>query len=167
VFLLAFRDGTVAAYDATGLFHDREDDAAYPQAVGGEIYTFRHLHNVISQVQQSSFSASSTSSSPLGQGVTGIEFITGHRSRAVTCGADGKCRVIDSEKKAIIRSWHVRAPATALSLMSSKSAKSPLAAVGRLDGKISIYELSGTLLHEIVVGESPQKVCSYQALPIW
>lgn len=159
VFLLAFKDGTVAAYDAAELFHDRKDIVAYPQAVGGETYTFRGLHIASSHIRQSSFGAlSSVPSSPLGQSITGLEFITGHRSRAVTCGADGNCRILDFETKMIVRSWHVRAPATALSLLSSKSAKSPLVAVGKLDGKVSIHELSGALLHEVIVGGFLQQV---------
>lgn len=138
-FLLAFKDGSVAAYDGTRL--DR-----------GEIHTFKNLHAVSSrsEVNNKSNVCGATALS-----ISGVAFLPGYSSRAVTCGGDGKCRIIDFDKRTIIRSWHVRAPATSMALLSVPSSRSHLIAVGKLDGKVLIHDLSGATLREMVIEEGP------------
>ncbi|KIW07084.1 uncharacterized protein PV09_01968 [Verruconis gallopava] len=167
VFLLAYKDGAVAAYDATRLLRSYGDNTAFPQSHGAEIHVFQGLHAVSSRSVAdpddsprprehdcTGFGLEIIRSSSRGLNITGAAFLPGSRGQAVTCGIDGKCKVIDFEKKYTIRSWHVRAPATALSVLPPGAEKVPLVAVGKIDGKVAVYHLSGTLLKQFEIGES-------------
>ena len=156
-FLLAFKDGTVAAYSAPSLFRACTSRDAHPQSVGGEMAVFTHLHNV-SLRSLASDSESNTCPGAQGLSIGGAAFVPGHRNRAMTCGADGKCHLIDFDNKTVVRSWHVRAPATSLSIHSSKATRTVLIAVGKLDGTVSIYDIKGSLLHSAIVEPSPSEM---------
>lgn len=50
-------------------------------------------------------------------GVAAVDFIPGYKSRTVSIGHDGKCRLVEFEGGAqILRTWHVSGPATCLSI---------------------------------------------------
>ncbi|TKA77977.1 hypothetical protein B0A49_02437 [Cryomyces minteri] len=125
-----------------------------------------------------------------GAAITAAAFMSGHKTRAVTVGADGRCRLVDFESGGkILRTWHVRGPATSLSILSLKSnpslastTKGPsgpkkglkdgrnttnmhkptttdnVLAVGRVDGKVLLFDSVGLLLAEQVVDQSAGRV---------
>ncbi|KAF2141077.1 uncharacterized protein K452DRAFT_272899, partial [Aplosporella prunicola CBS 121167] len=69
VFLIAFKDGTLAAYDATRILGKSARGGQ-----GGEIGHFNDLHTSIGTVSIGSVAV----------GITGAAFLPGHRSRAVS-----------------------------------------------------------------------------------
>jgi hypothetical protein len=114
--------------------------------------------------------------------VTGLGFIAGFRARAVSVGADGRCKVVDFERLTVLQEWHIKGPATALSVLSLKvvehgesvatvdrrrvvsqtSLKASVpehkgvsevcyVAIGRIDGRVLIYDTQGNLLRDVVV----------------
>ncbi|KAH0543107.1 hypothetical protein FGG08_002533 [Glutinoglossum americanum] len=202
VFLLAFADGALAAYDATRLFRDggkgerRAGTAA--GSVDGEIAHVSSIHTIGTAATSdpgdgvNARIGEETQSSRAGDvsvGLTAAEFIPGFRARVVSVGTDGKCILVDFEgegKKAgvVLKTWHVRAPATSLSLLQVNDAhlagrtgggidgamqkrreilvatgksgdKGPgnpyLIAIGRVDGKVVVFNSSGGLLGEKTV----------------
>lgn len=53
-------------------------------------------------------------------GISAVDFIPGYKSRTVSIGHDGKCRLVDFEGGVkILRTWHVSAPATCLSVSAN------------------------------------------------
>ena len=108
-------------------------------------------------------------------GISAVAFVPGRKATVVTVGADGKCCVVDftqpSKQKAILlKSWHIRRPATSLSVIcSTKNAsisqleraddpeselrhdlpnESYYIAVGRSDGRVLLFDLDGKALGE-------------------
>ncbi|KAL7266609.1 hypothetical protein RUND412_010841 [Rhizina undulata] len=112
IFVLAFGDGVLAAYDYSKISggSKAKKDGKVGVGQGGvkEIHAFRHLHDP-------SISGSA--------GITGVQFVPGHRSRAVTVGEDGRLFLLDFETPATLGSWHIGAPATALSIRPAASVK--------------------------------------------
>ena len=158
IFLLAFRDGSVAAHDASrigrihgGLYANQNDVRS------GEICSIRKLHRA------------TTDGAKLAS-MTGAAFLPGFKTRAITVGSDGRCRVIDfAGKGEILRTWHAKAPATTVSVLSIKTAaasKDPFSrsrashtiggptstdnviAIGREDGAVHLYDSVGILYAE-------------------
>lgn len=107
---------------------------------------------------------------PRASGVTAVAFVPGRTAVAVTVGADGKCCVIDftqstPDKAVLLKSWHLKRPATSLSIVcyAQKSAVNQkitqaaaveelngtyCIAIGRDDGRVLLFDLSGTPLGE-------------------
>ncbi|KAF1817303.1 hypothetical protein P152DRAFT_453883 [Eremomyces bilateralis CBS 781.70] len=166
VFLLSFKDGSLAAYDASRLV--RMDARASAQSHiakqgrGGEIGRFAQLHTVARHGSALS-------------GIVGVKFLPGHRSRAVTVGCDGKCRIVNFDYGGkILKTWHVQGPGTSLSLLPEKwdekrhlaastrrtgsrtigdgvSQEKMVIAVGRQDGKVLLFSSDGHCLCEKVI----------------
>ncbi|KAF2754579.1 hypothetical protein EJ05DRAFT_145351 [Pseudovirgaria hyperparasitica] len=118
--------------------------------------------------------------------ITGAAFIKGYQSRAVSIGRDGKARIVDFDLGGkILRTWHVKAPATSLSVYQTKPAsptgQSPgkrkaasrptsqtsstqstasdhIIAIGRQDGKVLLFNAIGLLLQEKVVDSDSNPV---------
>lgn len=103
IFLLAFRDGSVAAYDATRIGRHQAGQFADQQGVShGQISGFSKLHRA------------TTEGSKL-TAITGAAFLPGFKTRAVTVGSDGRCRIVDfAGKGEVIRTWHAKAPITSV-----------------------------------------------------
>ena len=192
VFLLAFADGILAAYDALHMFRngskrERRDGLARTGCFG-EIGHVKGLHAA---------GTKSTSSDPITPpdfatldaddevasggscgGSIAVSFLPGFTARAISTGADGKCHLVDFETpdkgvSRVVRSWHVRGPATSLSVIPLKGRRSTttpkvlntarreetfgnvcnesLIVVGRLDGKVCMFSDSGTLRGEVIV----------------
>ena len=82
-FVLGFQDGTLAMYRlALPLFHKRYRECGTRQTRPFQLQPVRvgalkELHN------------------PSMGGLTAVEFIPGYKSRVVTIGHDGKCRIVD------------------------------------------------------------------------
>lgn len=156
IFVLAFTDGVLAAYDSTRLVRGDKARATAKKgnvgSGGGEhIHYFGHLHD-------GSISG--------GAGITGVEFIPGYRARAVSVGEDGRLFIIDFEKKDVLGSWHVGAPATSVSVrpaVGKDAGKSSgdagwMVAVGTIHGKCFVFDGGGTKVCEQTVDTEAGKV---------
>jgi len=170
IFLLAFGDGVLAAFDYTKLSSAKTGNKKENAGLGVTrchargIHAFRHLHDP-------SVAGSA--------GITGAGFVPGQRSRAVTVGEDGRCFLVDFEKGDTLGSWHIGAPATGLTLReidaAAQSKKEELGgyliAVGTVHGRCLVYDGNGNKVAERVVdteGESildVEWVCSPDLAP--
>lgn len=103
IFLMAFRDGSVAAYDCTRVGRHQGGQYADQYGVGhGQIASFSKLHRA------------TTETSTLAS-ITGATFLPGFKTRAITVGSDGRCRVVDfAGKGEVLRTWHAKAPVTSV-----------------------------------------------------
>ena len=103
IFLLAFRDGSVAAYDSTRIGRHQFGQFADQQGVGhGQISSFSKLHRAATGASKSA-------------SITGAAFLPGFKTRAITVGSDGRCRIVDfAGKGEILRTWHAKAPVTSV-----------------------------------------------------
>ncbi|KAK7547742.1 WD40-repeat-containing domain protein [Phyllosticta citricarpa] len=180
VFLLAFKDGTLAAYDATRIL-----GRAGRGGTGGEVGSFKNLHNVTSLIvadkENDCFRSPGVGRST---SITGAAFLPGHRSRAISVGADGRCRLLDFDRGGtILRTWHVKGPATSLSILSIPARpRSPVRqkpgnaarstalgdalnntiAIGRQDGKVLIFDSVGLLLTERTIDAEAGRIVDVQ-----
>ncbi|KAK3066815.1 hypothetical protein LTR53_016676, partial [Teratosphaeriaceae sp. CCFEE 6253] len=111
VFLLGFKDGTIAAYNANNASDSGHD---------GEIGHLRQAHI----------------------GATCAVFIPGAKASVLSVGKDARCRLIDLSDEHVVRTWHGEAPLT------SVCACDGLIAVGRIDGRVRLYDLDGVLQAE-------------------
>jgi len=156
IFVLAFADGVLAAYDSTRLIRGDKARATAKKgnvgSGGGEhIHCFGHLHDA-------SISG--------GAGITGVEFIPGYRARAVSVGEDGRFFIVDFEKRDVLGSWHVGAPATSVSVrpaVGKDAGKSSgdagwMVAVGTIHGKCFVFDGGGTKVCEQTVDAEAGKV---------
>ena len=176
IFLLAFADGTAAAYDVSCMYRSQPYGAAPGSLAGslanGEIGYMRKLHAVGSTVSPTPSGLNSVDLALDGQttvsSITAVALVPGYRALAVTVGADGKCCVVDftqptRTRALLLRTWHLRRPATSLSIVCYKSdpARGQLdgpkeshppanenycIAVGRQDGKVLLFDLGGKQL---------------------
>lgn len=149
LFLLAFGDGVLAAFDYAKLpitrTHKKENTGfGVIRCHARGIHAFRHLHDP-------SIAGSA--------GITGAGFVPGQRSRAVTAGEDGRCFLVDFEKGDTIGSWHIGAPATGLTIREITEGPSSrkeelgeyLIAVGTVNGKCLVYDGNGNKIAERVI----------------
>lgn len=161
IFLLAFRDGTVAAYDSTRISRNERQSAS-----DGEISCLRNVHRAV--VTGAESSRQPTLAAP----VVGAAFLPGFKTRAVTAGRDGKCKIIDFARGGVmVRTWHAKAPLTSVSVLALKpplekqdaptaatrkrasashtiggpTSTDCMIAVSRIDGQVHIYDSVGIL----------------------
>ena len=195
VFLLCFLDGTIASYNLPRNYRGdcSENKQNYFTGLHGcERNYFKRLHRIANvnvesgsigrPAKEASVSKDNFSSNEIGSAayaVAGAAFVPGYRSRAVSVGADGKCRLIDFENKGkLLRTWYIGASATCLSILGLGEMKPALApsdwysnghevenknyliAIGRTDGIVMLYDSVGLLLQEWVVSEARAKVTS-------
>jgi hypothetical protein len=190
IFLLAFKDGTIAAYDATRLARSsapRNVSTSRPAANGhtGEISHFSNLHR-ITNVRNLSDPPDASLDTKIGSksvAITGAEFLPGFRTRAISVGADGRCRLIDFEGGGkILRTWHAQAPVTSLSvtainpsLQTARTASkqksgvvgtapesNTVIAVGRVDGQVLLFDSVGLRLDQVLVNALGEKIISVE-----
>ncbi|KAK5172079.1 uncharacterized protein LTR77_003716 [Saxophila tyrrhenica] len=169
IFLLAFADGTAAAFDATKIARKQTGAYANQESVNhGEIGHFAKLHRPTTATHKTVC-------------IEDAAFLPGYQSRAVTVGRDGKCRLVDfADGGVVLRTWHAQAPVTSVSVLPRKASVSGLAtghpsrrsagarepsaytenliAVGRVDGVIQIYDSLGLLLEQKLLRGSCNKV---------
>lgn len=180
IFLLAFKDGTLAAYDSNQMMRPSGYSNGNSRTEGQEIAFFKSLHGVATHTARNPAGGLHTDavegSGLRSAGITGAAFVPGYRSRAVTVGADGKCKIVDFEKGQIVRTWHIRGPATSLAILtpgqgrktskigaqrkptSMASATSTIFAVGRIDGKVVLFDSSGAKLRDLPVDDTAGRV---------
>lgn len=188
IFLLAFKDGTLAAYDATKIARSSEacpsiKSRSVNNGHAGEISHSSNLHR-ITNVRNLSDPPDVSPNTTIGSksvAITGAAFIPGFRSRAVSAGADGRCRLVDFEAGGkILRTWHAQAPVTSLSVLavkpSSKAGKTiskqksgatassdeanTVIAVGRVDGQVLLFDSVGLRLDQVLVNALGEKIIS-------
>jgi hypothetical protein len=182
LFLLGFRDGTLAAYDATHITRQPQGSFSNQEMVNdGELSHFTSLHRTTSKTMGETGITSRSAS------IAGAAFLFGYKTRAVSIGSDGRCRMVDFGEGGItLRSWHARAPLTSVSVTAVKSAAEKeskarkgsvtsdkfliggptstnnLIAVSRSDGKIHVYDSVGILLEEKTISSAPERVISVE-----
>ncbi|KXL47340.1 hypothetical protein M433DRAFT_152867 [Acidomyces richmondensis BFW] len=172
VFLLGFRDGTLASYDATKISRENHGfDSNEDIMLDGEIARFTNLHRTTSKTANKNGTGTKMAS------ITGAAFLLGYKTRAISIGSDGRCRLVDfADGGIILRSWHAKAPLTSVSvtpirsLIQDKAGKSNsikirslpntdnLIAISRIDGKVLIYDSVGILLQQKTVSSHGDKV---------
>jgi hypothetical protein len=113
--------------------------------------------------------------------ITAACFLPGSKSEVITVGSDGKCIIVDFDKGNIVKSWHAKGPITSLSLLHlsrTEQIAEPtgakklrkrvppavhdnlrlVIAVGRVDGKVLLFDEHGKILVEHKVDESAGRV---------
>jgi WD40 repeat protein len=184
IFLLAFKDGTLAVYDSTQLMKPFGRGNGNPRSEGQEIASFESLHNVATHtacipaggLEVDTADVLDTESGLRSFGITGAAFLPRFRNRIVTVGADGKCNVVDFEKNQIVRTWHIKGPATSLTILSPVhttnisnagvsrrpsamgGTSSTVLSIGRIDGKVLFFDSSGAKLHDLTVDDTAGRV---------
>ena len=199
-FLLAFADGTAAVFDATQFLrkHERKDHTVRAAATGtgGVLAFMKGLHaqgTTTSKLDGVYIDGIDAGTGIVGigdktWGITAIAFVPGRKATVVTAGADGKCCVVDfkqttKRKAVLLKTWHLRRPATSLSVICSPPAstldqldgpdhavpggpsdsssgfnytsnESYYIAVGRHDGRVLLFDLNGKSLGEQTLNES-------------
>ncbi|GIZ39113.1 hypothetical protein CKM354_000250400 [Cercospora kikuchii] len=175
IFMLGFRDGTVAAFDATKIVNIT---GTYETQLnfGWEISSFQNLHR---KVTTENIRSESTS---IFAPIAGVAFLPGYKLRAVTAGRDGRCRIIDFAKGGIVlRTWHCKEPCTALAILAGFASGSVRAAttgngersegqdqqgeviaVGLADGTVQLYNSLGLLLAQQRVSSRGEKIISVE-----
>ena len=162
-------------------------DCSASSGAGGEVGSIKGLHFIGSKVKKHPAEDGDWVDDPDGTSVqaeavsiTAVALVPGHRALAVTVGADGKCCVVDftqpTRRKAILlRSWHLRRPATALSVIYSKlparasqldgadeldapANKDYCIAIGRQDGKVLLFDLNGKPLGKQILDPKGARV---------
>ncbi|KAI9702253.1 MAG: hypothetical protein M1820_006185 [Bogoriella megaspora] len=124
IFLLGFADGTLAVYDANEVSRDaaaekKSDFAKSGQQ--GEISCLKRLHRVIGQTQKfvgDHTWLTATDVSSRSQCITAAAFMPGSKTRIVSVGADGKCKLLDFQDGfTILRTWSIARPGTSISIL--------------------------------------------------
>lgn len=199
-FCLAFADGTAAVYDANHFYNnshgngERRENAA-SLGTGGEKAFIRGLH-VRSMTKNPGTEGGVTLKDydpgtdlggigPKESGISAVAFVPGRQATVVTVGADGKCCVVDftqptKHKAVLLKSWHIRRPATSLSIICSTKEVvmgqfdgaddagperrhdlpngSYYIAVGRSDGRVLLFDLDGKALGEQALDDKGARV---------
>lgn len=198
-FLLAFADGTAAVFDAMNFFqtHEQTDHGtkAATSGTGGVLAFIRGLHaqgtftgmrtlknsDILNRLDGLDTGTGTVGIGDKSWGITAVAFVPGRKATVITVGADGKCCVVDftqgSKKKAVLlRTWHLRRPATSLSVVLSSQktisgqtdgavdVPSPPAhnapdeayyiAIGRQDGRVLLFDLNGKSLGEQTLNDN-------------
>jgi len=195
-FLLAFADGIAAVFDAIHFFrkHDKKDHATRPavSGVGGLLAFMKGLHAHGTSTGKEALQLGidldgvdpGTGIVGIGDkswGITAVAFVPGRKATVITVGADGKCCVVDftqeSKKKAVLlKTWHLRRPATSLSVVCTRLGRMPsqtdgaadvapvnardasdeayYIAIGRQDGRVLLFDLNGKPLGEQTLDEN-------------
>ncbi|KAG9692034.1 WD40 repeat-like protein, partial [Aureobasidium melanogenum] len=190
IFLLAFKDGTIAAYDATRITRTSEactstKSRSVNNGHAGEISHLSNLHRV-TNIRNLSDPPDASPNTTIGSrtvAITGAAFLPGFRSRAVSAGADGRCRLVDFEAGGkILRTWHAQAPVTSLSVLAIKSSSKTektvskqkpgvtisgteaktVIAVGRVDGQVLLFDSVGLRLDQVLVNALGEKVINVE-----
>lgn len=165
VFVLAFGDGVLAAYDYSKISggNKAKKDGKVGVGHGGtkEIHAFQHLHDP-------SVAGSS--------GITGVQFVPGYRGRAVTVGEDGRLFLVDFEMRDTLGSWHIGAPATSLTVRPVVAKGNPtctqddfggyMIAVGTIHGKCYVYDGNGNKIGEQSIDAEGGKVLDVEWVSI-
>ncbi|GAB7358376.1 hypothetical protein MBLNU230_g2446t1 [Neophaeotheca triangularis] len=166
IFLLGFANGTLAAYDATRVMKRQHGKYANQEhANRGEIARFAEMHRPTSKAGASGKSLT----------ITGAAFLPGYKTRAISVGSDGRCRLVDFADGGItLRTWHAKAPLTSVSVMAMKEEASrplstkptPYARRKRPGEGFNVIGGPTSTNNLIAVGRADGKVLIYDSLGI-
>ncbi|KAF2402908.1 hypothetical protein EJ06DRAFT_314164 [Trichodelitschia bisporula] len=134
IFALAFADGSVCAYDAARVSRGARGATSRT----GELGSFTKLH--------------AAAHAATGLPSVSLSWLPGFKARAVSVGLDGRAHVLDFETKSVVRSWHVRGPATCV------AAARGCVAVGRADGRVGIWDFAGRGVGDVWADEGAGQV---------
>lgn len=165
IFALAFGDGTLSVFNAAYLLRGKGRSRR-----SGEISSVKKLHAVATEVRVCSeerfptFRRFDPATGVVSVGehpasITSVAFVPGTECTTISVGVDGKCCLVDFGLKGpVIRSWDVGGASTSLSVIRScpqdvglqlDGAESTdayheiLAAIGRRDGSVQLFDLNG------------------------
>lgn len=201
VFLLGFKDGSLVAYDLSGLRGrvgiDVKEARQDLDSIIKELGRFKRLHRMTNRgtidttgrldaavlsgwdegTRTSSVGAKSVA-------ITGAAFLPGHKSRAVSVGADGRCRLVEFEGQTVLRTWEagpsvsgatVPAGVTTISVLgireremagkvdgSKRRSLSHIIAIGRIDGMVLLFDSLGLELQTVLPEETFDKIISVE-----
>lgn len=168
IFALAFGDGTLSVFNAIYLLRGKGRSRR-----SGEISSVAKLHAVTSEARMSSeehgpsFRGFDPATGVVSVGersasITSVSFVPGTECTTISVGTDGKCCLVEfSLRGPVVKSWDVGGASTSLSVIRSYSedpgfqldgAESTdayhkiLAAIGRRDGSVELFDLSGRLI---------------------
>ncbi|KAF2224488.1 hypothetical protein BDZ85DRAFT_281076 [Elsinoe ampelina] len=139
VFLLGFKDGTLAAYNATKMARKNGvrmdvNSSLDMEGQAGEISSFKRLHRSTNKSSvgsgysytTSEYDQSESSVHDRGVGVSAAAFVPGTLSTAVSVGGDGQCHVVDfTNNGVILQSWNLHAHATSVAVLQSRKVIGP------------------------------------------
>jgi hypothetical protein len=177
IFVLAFIDGTIVAYDATRITKAATGSASGESRNKGEIGRATGLYKAVTGA--SAPGAQIASDVP----IVGVAFIPGFKTRVVTAGVDGRCRLVDvAQGGSTIRTWHTKMPITSLDVIGStidqvgaghappsvqerllnprSLAGDPLIAVSHIDGTVQIYNTVGLLWSQKIITSYDERILS-------
>jgi WD40 repeat protein len=165
IFALAFGDGTLSVLNAVYLLRGKGRSRR-----SGEISSVAKLHAVTSEARVSSeehgpsFRGFDPATGVVSVGehsasITSVAFVPGTECTTISVGADGKCCLVEFGLRGpVVKSWDVGGASTSLSVIRSCS-EDPgfqldgadstdayhkiLAAIGRRDGSVQIFDLNG------------------------
>ena len=191
-FCIGFEDGTAAVYDAYHFYDShgsgKRQDNTLTLGNSGEKAFIKGLHSGMMTKNLATFDLGADGSGGIGSkefGISAVAFVPGRKATVVTVGADGKCCVVDftqptKHKAVLLRSWHIRRPATSLSIIcSTKNVITGLSdgaddaepadrhdltdesyciAVGSSDGRVLLFDLDGRALGEQNLGDKNAQV---------
>jgi hypothetical protein len=184
IFVLAFVDGTLAAYDATKISKAAAGSAYVDSQSKGEIGRVVGLYKAIAT--STSMQGEQWPTAP----IVGVAFLPDYILHVVAAGADGRCRLVDfAQGGSILRTWHTKMPITSLDIIeagsnvasaldpagsSAQERKSSrtgsvkptsttgnsLIVVSRINGTVQICNTLGLLLSEKSITSYDEKIIS-------
>ncbi|KAF4549777.1 Hypothetical protein D9617_20g028330 [Elsinoe fawcettii] len=139
IFLLGFKDGTLAAYNATKMARKNGvrmdvNSSLDMEGQAAEISVFSRLHRTTNKSSfgssysytASEYDTSSSSVHDQGVGITSAAFVPGFLSRAVSVGGDGQCHIVDfADNGTVLQTWTLHARATSLAVLRKQKSKGP------------------------------------------
>lgn len=163
IFLLGFRDGTLAFYDAASVGPgDNASNTGPGLGNVSVIGAFKRLHRSMEEVSSPSPALYRTTGDRDrhdrgGVGIIAAAFLSGHETQAVSIGGDGRCIIVEHSKpKRVLRSWSLHICPTSLAAIHLGNQRH-LIAIGRCDGKVMIHNDKGSIIKGIQL-ETPNVV---------
>ena len=170
LFMLAFADGTVALFDALRFVRKLDTEQAYTAGYSGVVRPLAFMKDLHARgtatTQETLHEAVGSDGVDDGTGlvsignksqsITAVAFVPGNITTAVTVGSDGRCFVVDFSHGAnVLHAWHLRQPGTSVSVVSDgrPGIHGFFIAVGRQDGRVSIFDSEGWLLGQKTLNE--------------
>ena len=190
-FVIGFEDGSAAVYDAYYFYNShggKRRENAVTLGNNGEKAFIKGLH-IGTMTKNATVEGSPVTDQggigPKESGISAVAFVPERKATVVTVGADGKCCVVDftqptKHKAILLKSWHIRRPATSLSIICSAEqalighfdgpddAKSDqrhelpsemyYIAVGSSEGKVLLFDLDGKALGEQTLDDKSAQI---------
>jgi hypothetical protein len=178
LFLLAFADQTLAIYDYNRILRQagRSNDLRKPSG-GEQTGEIGHLNLQHARDRKVNKSSPDQRNAPIPTGdsnivlnsreIRGAQFLPTDKLQVAVIADDGQCYIVDfgngQNKAQIVQSWHNCAPGTSLAILEAQedgagTGTNCYIAIGRDDGKVSIFSSSGQLLAQKLAGPPGNKI---------